>query len=233
MVLSNGVFGSGAVGLGGVEGEEHLLGFIRAASKRAAVGVDGEQLVREGDGFDDRRVVDEERQRCALQDGKVKHDEVLGLGTRAGVPVVVERIGDAFRCGLEREQWALAMLLRVERIIGGFNLRVDRVCQMPERLRDGLIDLMFELFAFLLEFLVVVEGTDLLFESVDPGLQLGGLVVDLIIELHGFSERQDLGFQVVDGDLQLGCLRLVVALLLAELVFEDTGELVVVVLDGF
>ena len=92
---------------------------------------------------------------------------------------------------------------------------------------------MFELFAFLLEFLVVVEGTDLLFESVDPGLQLGGLVVDLIIELHGFSERQDLGFQVVDGDLQLGCLRLVVALLLAELVFEDTGELVVVVLDGF
>ena len=142
-------------------------------------------------------------------------------------------VGDAFRRSLEDEPWALAVLLRVERIVDGFHLRVDRVRQMPERLRDSLIDLVFELFAFLLEFLVVVEGTDLLFEPVDSGLQLGGLVVDRVIELHGFPECQDLGLQVVDGDLQLSCLCLVVALLLMELVFEDAGELVVVVLDGF
>ena len=41
---------------------------------------------------------------------------------------------------------------------------------MPECLWDGLIDFVFELFAFLLEFFVVVEGTDLFFEPVDLGL---------------------------------------------------------------
>lgn len=125
------------------------------------------------------------------------------------------------------------MLLRVEGIVNGFHLRVNRVGQMAKSVRDRLIDFLFELLAFLLQLLVVVEGADLLFEPVDLGLDLGGLVVDLVIELHGFAERQDPGLQVVDRDLQLGCLRLVVPLLLTELVFEDVGELVVVVLDGF
>ena len=146
---------------------------------------------------------------------------------------MVERVGDALGRGLEREQRALAVLLRIESIVDGFHLCVDRLSEMPEGVGDRLIDVVFELFAFFLELLVVVEGADLFFEAVYPGLQVGGLVVDLVIELHGFAERQNLRLQIVDGDLQLSCLCLVVALLLAELVFKDAGELVVVILDGF
>lgn len=42
LVFGNDLLGSGAVGFGGVKGEEHLLGFTRTTFERAAAGIDGE-----------------------------------------------------------------------------------------------------------------------------------------------------------------------------------------------